>query len=167
MNLHEQTATFERLAFESALREHPGDETAALVFRDWLQEHGYTPIGARREVTRIIRQETERRQVDRLSKWCRESIANDMALRSLITRWCDATFLAAPVLHVQPGTLAPTWSRTGGYWIAEDGRQFSETPNVLELGLVVKWVPFEYSVQFGAGWALQVLLPESKSRQQT
>jgi len=166
MSKREQTATFERLAFESALREHPGDETAALAFRDWLQEHGYTPIGARREVTRIVREEVERRQVDRLMTWCGEAIANDMALRSLVMRRCNTAFQTAPEIIIARGSLPPTWAREGGFWRDEHGYEYDQESWMREPGIVANWIPVYERVTVGAGWALRILFPVSKQPRQ-
>lgn len=166
MSKRAETATFERLAFESALKEHPGDETAALVFRDWLMEHGYTPIGARREVTRTVREELERRQVDRLMRWCSESIANDMLLRSLAMRRCNTMFLTAPEIVIRRGSSPPTWTREGGFWRDDRGYEYEDDPRGMLTVMSATWIPVSESVTVGAGWVLSILFPPSKQPRQ-
>jgi len=74
---------FEKLAFESTLREHPTDETAALAFTDWLCDHGYQLLGAKRMVSKIRREELDRRELSHIERL----FENDMQRRSEIALW--------------------------------------------------------------------------------
>jgi len=118
---------FEKLAFESALRAHPGDTTAAGVYRDWLQEQGYTAMHAGRIVTRTIREATELWMCDRT----RELIAEDPVFRhKLFTELRGrCPLLEGPHFEIVivPGPLPPTWVP---YWVT--GPECSEqTQDVL------------------------------------
>lgn len=78
MSRQVQGLDFERYAFEASIHEHPGERTHQLAFCDWLVEAaGYSTIGAKRIVTRVVREAVE--------EWCRVRVA----------QWLDSGSLQA------------------------------------------------------------------------
>lgn len=59
---------FELLALESCVSQHPGDRTAALVLVDYLQDHGFTNMGAKQRVAKLVREATEEAQLRRVNE---------------------------------------------------------------------------------------------------
>lgn len=76
---------FERLCFESAIREHPGEQTHQEAFTDWLQERcGYSVIGAKRIVTRVVREAVDQWCRDRVETWLNSDGVGAARLRHLV-----------------------------------------------------------------------------------
>lgn len=76
---------FERLAFVSAIREHPGERAHQLAFVDWMHEIcGYTIIGAKRLVTKIVREATDEWLQIRVASWLMSNDTNAMTVRHRI-----------------------------------------------------------------------------------
>jgi hypothetical protein len=55
-------STFDRIALEASIREHPADRTAQGAYLDALMEAGFTDMGARRRVAQVVREATEEAQ---------------------------------------------------------------------------------------------------------
>lgn len=153
------TMRFELLAFESALRAHPGDRLAADALRDCLMEHGYTRIGAGRIVQRTIREATELWYADRTREW----VANDPVFRQqlfveLRTR-CplrDGPDFEIVILKgSQPPIWVPLWPSGKAvemaHWpfLEELSRKNADLPSGIdrvELRVGATWVRAQFSI---------------------
>lgn len=152
MRLRESTATFERVAFESALRQHPGDTTAKAAFVDWLMERGYTPIGALREATRIVREEAERRQCERVATWVNADNFNRWRLIWLLMREFKGTFYTPPMLIILPGGGKPEFEQEHGDYTDDRGVEWIDDPKYEVEPEHTHYIPTTYIVRVGAGW---------------
>ena len=113
------TERFERLAFECQLREHPGDDTAALVFTDWLCEHGYKLLGAKRLVSKLRREAMEEKQRERIEKL----MDADGEFSTRLRRWVRASAGAHTTnlpIQVSRGGQRPHIVGYLGYWSDPD-----------------------------------------------
>ncbi len=75
---------FERLAFVSAIREHPGEKSTQLAYTDWLVERGYKPIGAKRIVTQLVREATDEWLAKRVQEWLNGDGVDSMTVRRYV-----------------------------------------------------------------------------------
>jgi len=103
MSKRTETTNFERIALESSLREHPGEETARLAFTDWLIENGYSPNGARREAIRVVREAMEERQRERVEVWIHGSSDRADLCRARIRGAIGRRGMSDTVIEVVPG----------------------------------------------------------------
>ena len=156
------TEKFERLAFESALREHPGDQTAALAYTDWLCENGYKLLGAKCIVTKIVREETEKRQMERVAKLMATDPRAEQRIRECVLRRCNTRFLTDPRIRIIAGGLSPTWIRETHTGTVRTTEGTILPANVNLLGDVTRFAPVMEVVTVGAAWVLNILEPPSK-----
>jgi uncharacterized protein (TIGR02996 family) len=152
MRLKDSTRTFERIAFEFALRLHPGDTTAKAAFTDWLIENGYTPIGARREATRVVREEVEKRQCQRVANWINAGRHNHSRVMWLLMKHFKATFYAEPQIIILPGGGQPEREQEGGDYEDDRGVQWMADPTYELDPEHTHYIPTAYIVRVGAGW---------------
>jgi len=148
---------FERLAFESALREHPGERTAQLAFTDYLMEHGYTLMGAKRLTAIVIREEVEKRQLaEVLRKMSTEPRAEE-TIRRIVVHYCRQRFRTDPRIRVVGGSMRPTWTRST--FRAADGNGEASGPPGWEPGgqARTRYAPVEETITVGAAWILSRL----------
>lgn len=110
MTKNKQTECFERIAFECELREHPTDKNAAKAFTDWLQEHDYTPMGAKRFVARIVREGIEQRQVEDVNRHLAGDPGYREVLNDVLRSYCEIPVRAGYELIVEKGGKGPVWS---------------------------------------------------------
>jgi uncharacterized protein (TIGR02996 family) len=155
MSLKTSTANFERLAFEAAIKEHPGEQTHQVAFVDWLTDHGYTEIGARRHVTRMVREVVEARQVKQVEEIRRMGRAPWRQLRSRIVRRCMTTFLSIPTITIVPGGEPPSFTRQGGNYQDGNGYIWEHATSEWVGQRGIRYVPTQEKIKVGAAWCLR------------
>lgn len=154
------TVQFERIAFESALREHPGCVASKCAYVDWLCENGYQLAGAKRIAAKVIREEIERRQVEHVRCLIQMNFQMRRRVQYLAQRACNTVFLTTPEIIIIRGPLCPTWVRDGGYYRDLYGNQW-ETLNPTDvMALAARWVPLVEKITFGASWIVSKLPSE-------
>ena len=147
-----EVTVFERVAFESVLREHPADMNAAAAYRDWLQDQGYTPMGAKRIVLGVIREATEARTITtcRLSWMANGAWKHE--LDTMLRRGCRVNDWEGFYVVFRPGGMVP-FSR----YVAVDERsdlkalksnQVAEGPPIGG-GAIAMW---ERLIEVGVNW---------------
>ena len=152
MVLRETTATFERIAFESELREHPGCTTAAAAMTDWLIEHGYRPLGARREVIRIVREATQDAQRRRVERWLTGDGVGAMAMRHAIRHEMRAWVLPSNVIEVVCGGASPTIVGDVAYWRGTRGERYNAAEHAIMGDVEMYYQPGRERIAVGAAW---------------
>lgn len=131
---------FEKLAFESAVSEHPTCKTAQLALQDYLMEMGFTLMGAKQRVARVVREEVERRQFVRVKEiFEADPVLEREVVRSLLSR-SDVPLQPRPTLRVVRTKLVPAYVSHPGHWV--DG-----------LGLEVAFALPENPTMEGYTWA--------------
>lgn len=164
MTKNQQTACFERIAFECQLREHPSDKTTALVFADWLQDHGYTPMGAKRFVTRIIREGIEQRQVEEVQQRLATDLVYLEVLHDVLRYHCGIQAANGYHLVIERGGHSPVWLTDTKIGSNAGIRMNPRRPNadpgdeLVRFGLVV------HTVRVGALWVMHVVGAEQQRR---
>ena len=152
-----QTNRFERIAFESCLREHPGDANAANALRDWLMEEGYTPIGARRFVTQIIREMTELKQVEDVRQRLRNDLVFCGQAVSLLMRRSQMPALLVQNIVVERGAGMPAWFTADEPFTANTGEKYAVVDASDTTTVNVRYVVRGNCVRVGAVWLLHNL----------
>jgi hypothetical protein len=160
-------STFDRLALESAVREHPGDQTAQVAFRDALMEAGMTLLGAKRTVTRIVREACEQRQVERVALFLLgNSPAGELVKRRII-EYAAIRFDRSFAIRVVPGGGRPDLDGDPRDYLTPSGQRY--TRSTLDQ---MPWVEAFYSpvvrqITVGAAWvvtACELEVPELSGR---
>lgn len=158
--LKDTTATFERFALTAAIREHPGDETAARALVDHLEEAGYTNMGARREVKRIVREATD----EALAVLVNRNLTRSPTYRRMVATEVYTTLPPGRdrqfSIVAVPGGAGPAWEPADCRWINADGSEWTEerSPHAyLDPG--VRWVPRVWVCKVGAAWIAQRVVP--------
>jgi hypothetical protein len=150
--LKQSTATFERFALTATLREHPGDETAAKALVDHLEEAGYTNMGARREVARIVREQTAIAQCDRVNRLLTMSRSFAAAARAAVLDVRKGTHGGEWSLEAVPGGMPPCWSPVSGQYRDDAGNVLMSSPHTYTGPHGYRWVPTIWAVKVGAAW---------------
>jgi len=117
---------FELLAFEAAVSEHPGDVTGQHALRDFLEDNGYSHIGARQRVARVVREALELKLVARCKEiFTRFPIAERDVIHRLLTngRFPNNPW---PTLNVWPRFQPVAYTSLPGYFEDHDGNRFSD-----------------------------------------
>jgi hypothetical protein len=144
--------TFDRYALECAVSENPGCGTAACALRDYLEENGYSHLGARREVAKLVRLATERKQADRY----REAFRDDPKYRIRIIRHLAKArrCIELNIVNVDiiPGGCPPCWVVADGTFQTADGTTWENVSPDSMMGQSDGFVPSRYLVRIGAVW---------------
>ena len=144
--------SFERMAFEAALREHPNSTAAQGAFRDYLHENGYTWIGAGRVMLGIVREELAKRTATEMQT----VIDRDGELGSFLRGRCrlasgTGTGVVASI-EVVPGKMEPVRVGDLGYYEDERGAHVSGVHAPLPPDRVWTWVDGPVRIAVGGDW---------------
>ncbi len=156
MSLKSQTALFERIALESEIREHPGDTTAAAALTDWLIEHGYKPLGARREVIGIVREATEELQRVRVERIVNGDGVAAMTMRHAIRREIRVRILTETRIEIVRGGQSPAIVGDVAYWRGINGERYNAAEHALLTEVQMYYQPGRERIVVGAAWVLNL-----------
>lgn len=148
-------STFDRFAMESAVREHPGDTTAQAMYRDALMEAGMTLIGAKRTVTRVVREATEWKQAERVAHLLIRKGPVVEAVKRRIIEFAVLRFDLHYTIRIIPGGSRPDVHGDPRDYLGTDGKRYTR----MELDNM-PWVeayfnPIERQITVGAAWVVQ------------
>lgn len=117
---------FELIAFESVVSEHPGDVTAQNALRDYLQDNGYSHIGARQRVARVVREALELKLVEK----CKQIFMRFPSLEFDVIRRLTINgrfpFRPLPELRIWPRFQPVAYNSIPAYFEDKDGNRFSD-----------------------------------------
>jgi len=164
MTKNQQTECFERIAFECELREHPADVNTAKAFYDWLHDHGYSVMGAKRFVTRVIREGIEQRQVDDVKHYLATDPHYAQVLGDVLRNQCLIQCRNGYELVIERGGNSPVWV-TGSkpkVRTAEDQPPLARMPaeDIEE----IRFEPVKHTVRIGALWVMHAVGAEMQRR---
>lgn len=125
---------FELIAFEAAVAEHPACETSQAALRDFLQDNGFTHMGARQRVARIVREAREAEVLKRV----KHAFATTPGLEKAVIhrlRLNGRFPLDPPItLNVWPNFRPTAYSSIPGYWEDRDGNRYSSDSMAVRAG---------------------------------
>lgn len=146
--------SFEKLAMECEVREHPADDTVALAFTDWLMEHGFTLIGAKRHVTTQRRIGTEAKQRDRVERVLTEDGLVAYQARRVIRGACTADPSRCTRIEVVCGGSPPASKGEADYMLNLNTGEISRRWNECELGDGWMYIAGAVAITVGAAWVV-------------
>lgn len=153
-----QTGTrtnFERLALESAIREHPGDRLAQDVLRDWLREHGACEAVARRLVIQITREATQEWRVEKVQRAMVFQPAWTRTLHAALRARCSFPRTADLRVELLKRAEFPTWAPDRYYYAGPDGQRIENPADYIAADLAWTFVIQAVAVMVGAQWITQ------------
>lgn len=147
-------STFDRLAMESAVREHPGDITAQLIFRDALMEAGMTLLGAKRTITRIVREATEWKQAERVAYALLKTGPMVQTIKRRIIEYAVLRFDLAYTIRIVPGGARPDVHGDSRDYLGTNGQRYTRMELDSMPSVEAFYNPVERQITVGAAWVV-------------
>lgn len=147
-------STFDRFAMEAAVREHPGDTTAQAVFRDALMDAGMTLLGAKRTITRIVREATEWKQAERVALFLLGDSPGAELVKRRIIEFAAIRFDRSFAIRVVPGGGRPDLEGDPRDYLAPDGQRYTRRQLDQLPWVEASYNPVTRQITVGAAWVV-------------
>ena len=153
-------STFDTIALESSIREHPADRTAQGAYYDALQEAGHSAIRAKAIVRRVVREATEARQCERVVAYLTGKGPGPTYVRRYVKQVAGYGHTNPIPLKVVPGGERPRGVMGMEWYTDEDGKVYTTVTPADILTHFFVWHHTRDEVVVGAAWIVQACQPE-------
>lgn len=147
----------EKLFWDAEVKNKPGDTTQALAYTDWLIDHGFTLMGAKRHVSMLVRQGNEELQRQRIEKLLTGDGIEASRARRACRMACGVSRDLTYTIEVLAGGNAPERVGDLGYYMVENTGHVAADGEILDPNLEWEWVYGPVKIVVGAAWVVNAL----------
>lgn len=147
----------EKLFWDAEIRAKPADNTQALAYTDWLVDHGWTLMGAKRHVTMLVREGTEEIQRCRVEKLLGEDSNDASKARRAIRMAAGVARGCQFSIEVVAGGTGPERIGDLGYFVERYTGRIPEAGEDIDPNIEWDWLDGPLRIIVGAAWVVNTM----------